>query len=291
MKKPLLIFIAVAFLTIQSFSQCADPANIYTFTYNGKNYEVVKEMKNWVDACSCAVERGGYLVEINNNNEQNAVYDSLINGAGVLPTYTSIANGGGIAYVWIGATDQLTEGEWLWDGDNDGVGTHFWDGQGANGAGNGMPVGNAFNYWGGYNTFNYMEPDNYGAGQNHAAIGLAGWPSGTTMLGAPGEWNDIIGTSMLYFIIELDASTGILDDNFKNPFEIYPNPASEKIIIKNSHPIHSVEISDLNGKLLFMELFHQQNTVEINTSTLNSGVYFIRISDGVNIFYDKIILK
>ena len=78
-------------------------------------------MKTFSDAAAYAVERGGYLVEINSLEEQNTVFDAIINGAVVSPNYITISNGGGIAYVWIGATDNFAEGTWLWDGDYNNV--------------------------------------------------------------------------------------------------------------------------------------------------------------------------
>ena len=56
---------------INVFSQCADTSNIYEFTFNDKTYEVVKELQSWDYAAACAVERGGYLVEINDQTEKN----------------------------------------------------------------------------------------------------------------------------------------------------------------------------------------------------------------------------
>jgi len=58
-------------------AQCASAANIYSFTYNGKNYEVVRQNTTWINAASCAVTRGGYLAEINNASEQTAIYNEL----------------------------------------------------------------------------------------------------------------------------------------------------------------------------------------------------------------------
>jgi lectin-like protein len=118
MKTLMLLILAVLFAT-NIFAQCANETNIYEFTFEDKTYEIVKELQMWDVAAACAVERGGYLVEINSQEEQNAVYDAIINGAGISPTYVSINNDGGIAYIWIGATDQNEEGTWLWDGNSD----------------------------------------------------------------------------------------------------------------------------------------------------------------------------
>ena len=64
MKKKNIIFILSAILcrTAVLAQSCASQENIYSFGYNGKNNEVVKEMKTWENSSLCAVERGGYLV-------------------------------------------------------------------------------------------------------------------------------------------------------------------------------------------------------------------------------------
>ena len=202
MKKilPLSLFVLIMVFSINLYCQCASTANIYQFSYNGKNYEIVKGLKTWVNAAACAVERGGYLVHIDDQNEQDTIYDAIINGAGISSTYASVWDGGGVAYVWIGATDINTEGIWLWDGNNDNIGTNFWNGQGIAGTGGGSAVGGAYNNWG--NAFGETpnEPDNSG-NQDAAGIALEAWPFGT-----PGEWNDIIITNNLYFIIEYGTS-------------------------------------------------------------------------------------
>lgn len=282
-----LTFILALVLMTKLFSQCADTANIYTFTYNGKTYEVVKELKTWGDAATCAVERNGYLVEINDVNEQNAVYNAIINGAGVSPTYTSISNGGGIAYVWIGATDQQTEGTWLWDGNNDNIGINFWTGQGVNGAGNGSAISGAYYNWGGTSSGTPNEPDNYGAGQDNAAIGLAGWPAGTTMLGNASEWNDIDGSSLLYFVIEKNTSTDIPEErsNLQEDMNIYPNPTNGILNIDFDYNI--VEIYDLSGKLL--KQFDNKQVIDL--SDLNNYIYLMRISGDSFVLTEKVILN
>jgi hypothetical protein len=284
MKRVLPILLILA-LHLPLWPQCADPANVYTFTYSGRTYEVIRQKMNWQDAAACAVERGGYLVEINDAAEQAAVYDAIINGAGVSPTYTTVSNGGGIAYVWIGATDQQTEGTWLWDGNNTNTGAHFWSGQGANGTGNGAAVGGAYTNWGGTSTGTPKEPDNYGNGQHHAAIGLSGWPSGTTMLGIAGEWNDIIGTSLVYFVVEKDStSIGLNQIPDAGDIRCFPNPTND--ILNLSITCDLVEIYTTCGKLVS----RFENTRAIPLGELERNVYIVRILHNNMVSTQKVVV-
>ena len=141
------------------------------------------------------------MVHIDNQNEQDSVYDAIINGAGISTTYTSVFDGGGIAYVWIGATDKSAEGTWIWDGDNDSIGTNFWNGQGNAGSGGGSAVGGMYQNWGDDLFGDPYEPDDFLSSQDGAAIALDNWPYGIA-----GEWNDINISNTLYYIIGYDSS-------------------------------------------------------------------------------------
>ena len=170
---------------------CANNANIYPFSYNGNDYEVVKENKNWISSATCAVSRGGKLVEINDQAEQNAIFNELQN-ANITNSNTVAINGGGASYLWIGANDLATEGNWVWDGDNNGSTTQFWQG----GTG-GVPIGGLYNNWG-------NEPDNAGNIQDAGAIAITQWPLGSGSLGSAGQWNDVNDINTLYYIIEYE---------------------------------------------------------------------------------------
>lgn len=257
------------------FGQCADPANIYSFNYDGHTYEIVKELQSWDSAAACAIERGGYLVEINSQAENDTIFDRILNGAGISDNYVSIMNGGGIAYVWIGANDASTEGNWIWSSS----GINFWTGQGSNGSGNGSAVGNNFVNWGGTSSGGANEPDDYGSGQDYAAIGLTGWPSGTTMLGSAGEWNDIIGSSEIYYIIEYENTN--INKAEKSETEIYPNPVDNILNIKQND-FSKAELYDLTGNLVSV-----YNSKKVNLEEVSSGVYFIRIYDSSDNFINK----
>jgi len=256
---------------------CADPANIYTFTHNNTTYEVVREMRSWDDAAACAVERGGFLVEINDPAEQMAVYNAIITGAGVSPNYTVVNNGGGIAYVWIGANDKSTEGAWLWDGDDNNNGTNFWTGQGSNGSGNGAAIGGAFTNWGGTSTGTAMEPDDYGTGQDCGAMALSGWPAGTTMLGIASEWNDIIGSSAIYYVIEYANTTSVNNQiDHENSIIIYPNPSNGLLTVKGNG-IQKIEIYDITGRLINTTASNENKQI-VNLSDNSKGIYFVKVT-------------
>ena len=282
--KKFLFFISVFFVFSEVFSQCADTANIYSFVYDGRSYEIVKEMKTWEEAAACAVERGGALVSINDSSEQNAVYDAIVNGAQIPADYTVVYDAGNIAYVWIGATDQSEEGTWLWDTNNDSTGVHFWTGQGENGDGNGTPVENAYTNWGGSSQGIAQEPDDYGT-QDHAAIGLQGWPNGTDMLGCAGEWNDILGANNLYYIIEYDYLLGTDHETNQNNFRIFPNPCDG--VLKISGDYDKLQIYDMAGK----QIDEYEKAERINLSGIGTGLYFLQIEKGRKIMKQKLLIK
>lgn len=167
-----------------TFGQCASSSNVHSFSYKGKTYEIIKENKTWVEASACAKKRGGILVEINDADEQNAIYSELVSKAHINNNNTIAQDGGGGAYVWIGANDFATEGNWVWDGNNDKKVTLFWVGDQS-----GKSIDGLFNNWG-------DEPDDYG-GQDALALSLNGWP-----LGEAGQWNDVDLNNELYFVIE-----------------------------------------------------------------------------------------
>jgi hypothetical protein len=201
MKNKMLLFF-FTFLSPLFFMSCdADHGN-FSFEYNGKKYEIVKDRKTWADAAAYAVKRNARLAEIKDQGAQNAIFEALVHTASVSTEYTSVKDGGGVAYAWICATDKNKEGEWIWDGTNSGKGQNFWNGQGANGKGDGAAVNGAYVNWGGAFNNKCNEPDNYDGKQNAAAMALSGWPKGTQSLGHSGEWNDINENNKLYFIIE-----------------------------------------------------------------------------------------
>ena len=172
---------------------------IHSFTNdsNSTTYEIIKRRMTWRDAAEIAALRGGKLVEINGLEENKTVIEGL-QAAQIDNDNTVAPDGGGGAYLWIGGNDFATEGNWTWDGKNEGNGTQFWDGNTTNGTGQ---VGVLFNNWGEDADGQQSEPDDFNGMQDALAISNNGWP-----LGFRGQWNDLDENNKLYFIIEYNGT-------------------------------------------------------------------------------------
>lgn len=254
----------LAILTIasnSSFGQCANPTNIYSFVHNGHSYEVVKENKTWTAAVVCAVSRGGYLAEIDDLAEQNAIFNELTTNAGI--TISNTQNQFGTASVWLGGTDQGVEGNWIWDGANVGTGAQFWSG-----AANGTPIGGQYTNWG----TSPAEPDNSG-GQDHLTIIIK--PTAVNY----GLWNDLISTNSIYYLIEYNTVTSVEETDLKDNLEIYPNPFKNVITIINNNDVNMDRIEIFNLVTQKVRTIHPQEITnnEINVASLANGMYLLNV--------------
>ncbi len=258
---------------LKNSSECINMDNVYNFTYDNRTYQIVKENKTWADAAACAAYQGGYLARINDANEQNAIWNELQNNSGIILANTIASNGGGASYIWIGGSDAIVEGTWIW---NDGSNDQFWSGDT-----NGTSVNGLYTNWG-------NEPDNAG-NQDGLSIALTQWPIATGTLGSAGQWNDLIDTDLLYYVIEypiLLNSTNL--ENISNNIVFYPNPVTNHLIIKSEIEIKDIKIFNIQGQLIQkLKVLNTTNKKEIDFSSIKKGVYFITI----NLKNGKSILK
>jgi hypothetical protein len=77
--------------------------------------------------------------------------------------------------------------------------------------------------------------------------------------------------------IQVSCTPLVIDEFSFNSFQIYPNPSSETIYIKNnlSTQIQNIKIIDFAGKMIY---YVNDNLSEINLSKLETGVYFLLIT-------------
>ncbi len=101
---------------------------------------------------------------------------------------TTAADGGGSSYVWLGGSDAQVEGDWQW-------------------LSSGKAISKTRPEWG--SGKRGSEPDKFKDNgkttQNHLALGLENWPSGSSDgegYGNAGQWNDLNGSNKLWFVVE-----------------------------------------------------------------------------------------
>ncbi len=103
---------------------------------------------------------------------------------------------------------------------------------------------------------------------------------------APGNYNVTLIVSNIYGsdsltiedYITVDPETGINNQNISQ-VKIYPNPVKDMLMISYSEDIESMEILSISGQVI---ISHEcdDKLLEIETSSLPDGIYFIRIKVG-----------
>ena len=257
----LLLLLAITIPQATGYSQCNADANIYHFTYEGKSYEVLKEKLNWADAAACAVSRGGYLAEINNEAEQQAVFNG-VTAAGIDTEQTEAADGFG-SYVWLGGNDITTEGWWVLNGDNNDQAIFFWQGNA-----NGSALNGRYNNWG-------NEPDNWGegTGQDALAMAVAAFPNGEA-----GEWNDVSHANELFFVVEHNSLLkGGINNEPQINVAIYPNPSNGLITINASGNVQQAELYNFAGSRIKTFDVATLTSGTIDITALPAGIYWISL--------------
>ncbi|WP_196890501.1 zinc-dependent metalloprotease [Aureivirga marina] len=78
-------------------------------------------------------------------------------------------------------------------------------------------------------------------------------------------------------------------------FDVYPNPASEHLYIKMNNKIINDELTvqmyDVTGKMVYEVGTNGQFEEVINTSSLNDGIYFIKVFSGDRYYADKVVIS
>lgn len=98
--------------------------------------------------------------------------------------------------------------------------------------------------------------------------------------------SDVGSGSSAYYI----SNTLGIDKNELSSLKVYPNPSNDQITVSNSDRIDFVEISDLNGKIVYTA--NTGSLVEvIDISRLENGIYYLTIHSNNAVGVQKIIKK
>ncbi len=174
------------------------------FQYKNHFYTIIKDKKSYSNAQKSAISRGGYLVEINTEDENNFILKQLQNFMQKSEyNQTNISDKSSSAYIWIGASNNKDNQKWIWDYHK----IFMWDKYA-----NGQTIGNAYNNWGKDQPHNQI-------GELSASFSVNGWENGRR-----GEWRAINREHKLYYIIEYNKKKNQENRDygysFNKPFKI-----------------------------------------------------------------------
>jgi hypothetical protein len=87
-----------------------------------------------------------------------------------------------------------------------------------------------------------------------------------------------------YRLMQLDldglseiSRMAVLNISGTESMKIFPNPATDLIVLQADHPLNLVEISDLTGKKIYSER-HSENQAEIKIDHWTTGLYFVQVN-------------
>ena len=99
------------------------------------------------------------------------------------------------------------------------------------------------------------------------------------------DYNAPIDTGMANTTFQLLSNPGFELDN---SISIYPNPANEFVNITSNNTIKSVQLYDVQGRLLQTQIIDEVQTA-INISEKSNGIYFLKITSEKGIKVEKLI--
>ena len=107
--------------------------------------------------------------------------------------------------------------------------------------------------------------------------------------------NDLIGNIDIPQALTINGTPTSVHNISDNEMSIYPNPTRSIVyvqinFIENTTDNIALEVTDISGKIV-TQLLIVSNKTAIDMSSYCSGVYFIKIKTGNDVFIEKVIVK
>ena len=88
----------------------------------------------------------------------------------------------------------------------------------------------------------------------------------------------------------IDIPVGINENYNSVGFSVYPNPCNDKLTISSTESLnYTFEITDVTSKVILSQQRINSNTIDV--SSLEKGIYFLKVLDGNILLATKKIIK
>ena len=116
---------------------------------------------------------------------------------------------------------------------------------------------------------------------------------------------DVIpNTAAIYFDFNAPVITNRFETEFVTPLSIvdldaidlnvFPNPANDRVTISlNNTAINDFDVTlvDIQGKMINVPQLNYNDSIELNVSSLNAGLYFVQLKKGNQTIVEKLIIE
>lgn len=147
-------------------------------------------------------------------------------------------------------------------------------------------------YWG---TNACLLPETYNLYRDWELIAVLTEPSYCDTLPIPGFFEYYItatyyfgesGPSDTYYYLWVDVS----NVTYEKEIRIYPNPVNDKLFIESPTSIIQIELLNIQGSTVFSENIFSKD-YQINVSSLDPGIYFLKLETSEGIIRRKLVVK
>ena len=162
---------------------------------------------------------------------------------------------------------------------------------------------NEFNQLGDGTTTSRSAPVQIGSDNNWITVGCGGyhsmalksdgslWVWGWNILGQLGNGTTVNAPTPIY--LPVSGCSLSISDYQQVPLVISPNPAQEKVILHLQSGLENVtiELYDIQGKLVLSQKQQNRNEIEIDMAHLNSGVYIVKVLQDQKVISQQKLIK
>jgi len=125
--------------------------------------------------------------------------------------------------------------------------------------------------------------------------GTSEWTIDGTPFVGPGPWDESFGTNFAVVytneygcVSEASITTIGIEENDIFSLAVYPNPASNNVVISQDLLPYSINIVDMSGRVVFDQKNISQKNLNIDISSLSQGIYQVQTISGDIVKHSKL---